>query len=287
MPDRYVWTAADGTTVELSDRAAGYIVTADGTTGLRSPSYSFTTREYAGIDGADLVSLKAAAATPTLGLYVSATSYEQSRAKLSSLRRALRPKAGIGTLAVSNDSGDTRTLACYYTGGLEDAVIRPSSFKAALKFLAPDPWWSGDQQTISVGLGAGTTFFPFFPLVLAPSTVQGQFTVDLSDSDAPSWPIWTVTGPGSSLVLTNQTSGESLSLDVTLAAGQSLTVDTRPQVRTVRRDDGVNLMPQVTPGTDPALWPLYEGVNSVSVSLTGATDASRVVGVYEPRYAGI
>jgi hypothetical protein len=40
-------------------------------------------------------------------------------------------------------------------------------------------------------------------------------------------------------------------------------------------------------GSDPALWPLVDGVNQISAQLTGATSASRISATYRPRYAGI
>jgi hypothetical protein len=59
----------------------------------------------------------------------------------------------------------------------------------------------------------------------------------------------------------------------TLLAGDSLVIDTRPGSQSVRRGDGTSLMNAL--GTDPALWPLLDGVvNSVSCQLTGATSAS-------------
>jgi hypothetical protein len=39
--------------------------------------------------------------------------------------------------------------------------------------------------------------------------------------------------------------------------------------------------------TDPALWALVEGVNTVTAQLTGATSDSRITGVYAPRFSGI
>jgi hypothetical protein len=85
--------------------------------------------------------------------------------------------------------------------------------------------------------------------------------------------------------LTNQTTGRTITVTVSLLGGQQLIIDTRPGYQSVRRDDGTNLMGSVT--SDPALWTLTEGVNAVSVALTGSTSASRIVGTFRPRYSGI
>jgi hypothetical protein len=184
MADRYVWTAADGNALELSAWDSGYIVT-DATSGLWAPSYSMVSNQYAGVDGSTVQAIRAEPAEPVLAMHVSASDPGEFRAKLRGLVRAMRPKAGPGVLTVTTEDGSSRSLTCYCMGGLEGVQTKGTWFKAALKFYAPDPWWYGDSQSISIGLGAPTIFFPIFPLTLSPSSVQGNFTVDMSDSDAP------------------------------------------------------------------------------------------------------
>ena len=291
MAEQIVWTSADGaTTIDLTDDAAGYRVLADGTRGLRSVTYAITSSTYAGIDGETVDAIRAEANQPTVGLMLRADGVADFRAKARGLVRAMRPKAGPGTLTVANESGERRSLTCYCTAGLEgdestDTVLPGAWWRLALKFYAPDPWWYGAEQTLSVGLAAGEPFFPFFPLVLAPGSVQGEFAVDLSEADAPTYPVWTITGPGSALVLTNSTTGRVLEVDASLADGETMVIDTRPKRKSVRRGDGSNLMGSVVGAPD--LWPLIEDVNTVTAQLTGATVDSRIVGVYRPRFAGI
>lgn len=291
MAERIVWTSADGATaIDLTDEAAGYTVNAAGTAGLRSVAYELTTTRYAGIDGETVNFVHATPNEPTLGLMVRADGEADLRAKIRGLVRAMRPKAGPGTLTVSNETGESRSLTCYCTDGLpgqEDtnSVLVGAWWRAALKFYAPDPWWLGDEQDVSIGLGAPTAFFPFFPLVLSSSTVQGQFTVDLSDSDSPAFPVWTITGPGSSLVLTNNTTGRSLTVAASLASGETMVIDTRPDYQSVRRGDGTNLLGSVD--GYPDLWPLAEDVNDITAALNGATSNSRIAGSWQPRYAGM
>jgi hypothetical protein len=300
VPSQLQWQAADGTLLTLTDPAAGYRVLADVTAGLTAPSYEITADRYAGIDGDTEQAVSATAREVMLGQIIEAADEATLAARVRALVRAMRPKAGPGLLIASSPDGVRRTLTCRYAGGLEGAEGRASTVpgrwvKAAIKLRAADPWWYGDQQTVSVGLGVGANFFPIFPLVLAPSTVQGEFEIDLSDADDPTYPVWTITGPGSNLVLTNTyddyTTGEAVevtrTIEVTasLSAGQSMIIDTRPGYQSVRRDDGTNLMGSVT--TDPALWGLIEGVNTVTAALTGATTASRITGTFRPRYSGV
>lgn len=291
MARQFQWLSADGEQlITLTDRAAGYRLMADATSGLNAPPYRFTTDTYAGIDGVTVQAVAAEAREVVLGLMVQASNVDDFRDRIAALTRAMRPKTGPGTLIATDEHGRARRLTCYYTEGLEGNEARGVKlpgrwWKAAVHLMAPDPWWYGVSQTVSFGLGAPAVFFPIFPLVLSSSSVQGQFTVDLSDADDPTYPIWTITGPGSSLILTNNTTGRSIEVNASLAADEVMLIDTRPGHQSVRRGDGTNLMSALS--TDPALWPLIEDVNDVSATLTGATDASRITGVFQPRYAGI
>lgn len=285
------WTAFDGTVIDLTDINAGYAVLGDGTRGLRSVGYELTTQKYAGVDGETVQAIRAVAGEPTLGLLVSAETADDFIARSRMLRRAMRPKVGPGQLSVRRTSGEQRTLTCYCVGGLEgdespDQALEGRWWKLALKFYAADPWWYGPQRTLTAGGLGGTSspFFPLPPLSLSASSVFGSISIDLSDCDAPSYPVWTITGPGSAVRLTNKTTNRVIEVDTTLLDGQSLIINTQPGYQSVKRDS-VNMMGALA--TDPAMWPLVEDVNDVDVSVAGATGASQVSVTYAPRYAGI
>jgi hypothetical protein len=291
MARQFQWLSADGSQlIDLTDRGAGYRLQAEATTGLTAPPYRFTTDTHAGIDGVKVQAVSAGARELVLGLLVEGPDRDAFRRRVAALVRAMRPKAGPGTLIVTDENGQVRRLPCFYTGGAEGNEARGAKladrwWKTTLHLLAPDPWWQGEAQPISFGLGAPTTFFPIFPLRLSASTVQGMFEVDLSDTDAPTYPQWTIIGPGSSLLLENQTTGRRIQVNASLAEGESMVIDTRPGSQSVRRGDGTNLMASLA--SDPALWPLIEDVNRVSAQLVGAGPNSRIHGAFRPRYAGI
>lgn len=290
MAEEITWTPADGSApISLTDEVGGYAAEAGGTRGFRSVTYSFASRSLAGIDGERVDAVNVEANRPTLGLLVRADSETELRSRMRHLVHAMRPKLGPGALTVATEDGGRRTLTCYLESGLEgdegdDAHLPGRWWKAALRFYAPTPWWEGPPVTLSLGLAAPTNFFPAPPFRLASSSVQGEFVVDLSDCDAPVYPVWEVSGPGSGLVLLNQTTGRSIEVNAPLFSGDVLVVDTRPGLQSVRKGDGTNLMASV--GSDPALWPLVERVNRVSAQLIGATYQSRITATYRPRYAG-
>jgi hypothetical protein len=230
---RWLWQAPDGSVTDLSAWGAGNHVVDDGTVGILAPEYEFTSEGFAGLDGELLQNVTAGPGQPSLALDLTATDPVEFRSRLRGLAHALRPRAGIGALSAVADDGSTRTLPCYYRKGLETGTYRATRYRAVIQFWAPSPWWRGDPVTPSWGLAAPTPFFPFPPLVLAASTIVGSVTVDLSDTDAPTFPRWTVTGPGDQLTLRNDSTGAQLVLNQAIGDGQVLVIDTRPGMQSI------------------------------------------------------
>jgi hypothetical protein len=280
---RWLWQAADGTVTDLSEWGAGNYVTADGTAGQFAPAYEFATQAFAGIDGAALQQITAQPRQPVLGLDLVASDGDELRQRLRGLAHALRPRAGIGRLTAIGDDGAERWLPCYYQGGLEQGAYVVNRFRAALTFWSPSPWWRGEWIEETWGLAAPPMYFPILPITLAATTIGGSRTIDLSDTDAPTYPTWTIVGPGDQLTLTNeyqrldeqgllQTYSAELVLNAPIGDGRTVTIDTRPGYQRITRDDGVSLFSSLA--SDPAMWPLVDGLNTVTALLTNAGDLS-------------
>jgi hypothetical protein len=277
------WIDPSGAVTALSDGATIYVL-ADGTSGELAPEYTFASQQFAGVDGALLQQITANPRTVTLAVDMLAADEPTLRGRVRGLAHTLRPRAGAGTLQAAADDGTTRTLPCYYSKGLEAGVYRANRFRAALEFWAPSPWWRGTPLTYTYSLAAPTAFFPIPPVSLSATSISGAATFDLSDTDSPTYPLWTVTGPGSQLTLTNNTSGLSLVLNAAIGDGRTVTIDTRPGFQSVKRDDGSNLFGSL--GSDPALWPLLDGVNVVTATLTNAGANSRIALSADRLYSG-
>ena len=290
---RWLWTAADGSTTDLSAWSAGTYVLAEGTSGELAPEYEFATQSFAGVDGEDLQQITVGPRTTTLGMDLVASDGDELRARVRHLAHVLRPRAGIGTLRAVADDGTERFLPCYYRKGLESGVYRVTRYRTALDFWAPHPWWRGAVLRHSYGLAAPAPFFPIPPVTLSATSIEGVATFDLSDTDAPTYGRWLVRGPGSQLTLRNaatvgvRTTTRELVLTPPggFGDGQWVRIDARPGKQAVHRvtvdiDErtvltvGENLFGSL--GSDPALWPLVDGTNLVSALLIGAGPASRI-----------
>lgn len=186
--------------------------------------------------------------------------------------------------------GTRREIPAYYLDGLTgDEGLRAAGMwdggymQLVLGLLAPDPWQDEADTTLTwEGPQANTAWFPMtFPWSLSASNVLVNQAI-ANDGDLDAWPVWTVTGPSDDLTLTNQTTGETFHLDWEILAGRTVVVDTRPTRKLVYDPLGGSLFPYLTPAS--SLWPLARGANRVTVSLGGATAASRVELAYRQKY---
>lgn len=215
---------------------------------------------------------------------------------LAQVRRALKwamnPTRGVGILRSTAADGAVRDLNCRLTDGLRGDETLDSNRGAGWTFVglifdASDPYWYDSQfTTLNFSTAAPVNFFanPFLPLQISSSGILSNFSV-YNSGDALTWPVWTITGPTTGITLTNNTTGESLVSTLTLTGGQSLTIDTRPYIKTVTRDNGSNQFSTIS--TSSSLWALQTGNTSVSVTLAGTTGASSLQLQYKQRYEGV
>lgn len=222
-----------------------------------------------------------------LPLWVDADSSAALRTTLRSLMYTMDPVRGAGKIRVTSELGDQREVTCRYAAGLEMAeklgdTSGPTLQRLPAVFRVFDPYWYAvADNTASFETGDTATFFPFFPLRLSSSEVFATGTIT-NEGDVYAWPVWTITGPGSVLVLRNLTTGKTLTLTATIGAGEQVVIDTREGAKTVTKNDGTNLFSGLS--ATSSLWSLQKGANALQIELTGATSASLVHLAYRPRY---
>jgi hypothetical protein len=139
---------------------------------------------------------------------------------------------------------------------------------APVVFRAYWPYWR-DVNAETGDFEAATTpsFFPIFPIRLTSSTITVDTTIT-NDGDVEAWPTWHIQGPGSGIVLRNLNTGQVIEFTTTaLLLGESIDIDTMTYVKTVTKNDGTNLYPDLTPGSD--LWSLLPGANGVRLEMNG------------------
>ena len=198
------------------------------------------------------------------------------------LNRLLAPHLGPVDVRVVDPATDTdRMIRGYYTEGLDGDFgdgFHGTWQTLGLTFECPDPWWLGPERVKSLQVNPGSKPFlsesePFFPVVLAESVVQGDWSVAV-EGDGPVFPVWEVTGPGTDLRIIR--GDDRIEIDGEVRAGETLRIDTGAGRITPDRWDDVSLRSR--------LFPLTPGTNHLNVSMVGATEDTIVRLVYRERY---
>jgi hypothetical protein len=221
---------------------------------------------------------------------VPAVGAANTRAAVRAMVKTLNPKRGPGRIRVTSPIGDQREIVCRYSGGAElvekvGEDSGPDWQQFPVTFLAHDPYWydvSAIEQTFTI-TAAAPNFFPIPPIHLAASELAVDSSVD-NTGDEEAWPVWTVTGPGSGIKLTNQTTGRFTWFpSLALVAGQTLVVDTQPGAKSTIVDGVTNAYSSLS--VDSSLWPFETGVNGIRLEMSGADDALSALSMrYYRRY---
>jgi hypothetical protein len=285
VSETVVWIDPDGVTTTFS-RVEFDI------RGRWFPTLALEEDTVPGQSGQRLRAVRHGAMELAIAVWVRAATASALRVALRAAVRALDPTRGVGSLRVTSPVGDQRELACICVDGLSmverlGESSTPTDQRLVLAFKAHEPYWTATSDVVTdftVG-GSPATFFPFFPLRLTASEIAVDTTVT-NGGDVEAWPVWTITGPGSSIVLRNLTTGKELTISgLTLGAGETMTIDTRPGHKTIIRQDGTNLWPYVVLSSSTSgLWSLTDGSNSVRMEMATTTSASALRLAYRPRY---
>jgi len=279
------WTDPQGRATVLSDDGKGWVLQ-PGATGLDMPTYQVYADESPEIDGNFIRQVRAQARTLMLPIAVfSDVSRADFLQRKRNLRRSLNPKLGSGTLTVTETDGTSRSIPARYQSGAEgDESVDSGGMRSqvlALTFTCPSPFWLGEPVHQEFQVAQTGAFFPLLPLRLGDSQVLGDVVIT-NDGDDVAYPVWTVKGPATSVVLTNVTTGASLTLNHSLGTGDTAVIDTRERVQTVLLNGSTNLWPNIASGS--SLWGLEPSDNEVALTLAGATGDSLMSLDFQPRY---
>lgn len=106
--------------------------------------------------------------------------------------------------------------------------------------------------------------------------------------NASAFPIIRINGPGSIHEIINWTNGSKMFFfNVTLLAGESLTIDLRPGKKTVLSNFRGNMIGKILPGSNLATWRLDPGENTVALYMQQTTAASLATIEWRETYVGV
>lgn len=280
------WTAPDGTVWPLTDvsEETGWF-TPDAIEGWDARPYEYTLDPLPR-GGDDIRFIRAQSGHVAWPLYIWGNTHQQFVDRYRSIRQAFMMTAWRhqpGVLRVTRPDGSAREIEAYYQEGFAGKAGEGWLYaKPVLNLLCPDGYWRDtDQLSISRTYGLGSSFFSPFPTISS-SQVLGS-TILNNPGDVIAWPNWTITGPATGIVATNNTTGQTFTLSYNLLAGEQATITTLKP--TVRGPAGQNISSALNFPT-AYLWGLLAGNNDTSFVLAGAGEGTNVTLSFYPRYEG-
>lgn len=288
-----IWTPPYGDAITLTDCSGG-IDWLTGRSGEDMPPFEWTEDENVDYDGSVIRGVRATPRTLTLPILLKVEGpFTQWRPLHQRFLKALNPLRDDGVMTYVMPDGSSRQLFCRYKQGAEgDAIRDPRGLwwrVYATQWRAVDPYWyATTPQTVQWGVPEAGSFFPILPVQLTSSRVIGDATLDLA-GDVPTYGVWTITGPAAGVAtLRSVTLGRTVSLNLTgayeLGAGESVTVDMRPGRVSITGPDGPDDNWWPARAGLPQPFSLEPGLNNLQIAVAGATTATQVTLVYQPKW---
>lgn len=226
-------------------------------------------------------------------IVIQSDTLEEQQALINQLSTSLNPVIGAGVLRRTNEDGSEYDLYCKPDLPTVSTDGTLGLVNATLNFIAQDPFiYSGSPSIIYLDPNP-TDFFAFdFPFSLMSGTSTGT-AMNYGQTATPV--IITIWGPITNPVLTvtrtvaGVSETETLGLTCTLVAGDSIVINTDPDVMTARYypvgGGDTNAMAYVDVGS--SFFSLNVGSNSIHVAKTTSTTGSTVTVQWSDRYIGI
>ena len=142
-----------------------------------------------------------------------------------------------------------------------------------------ETYFDGDTpDVVDEGSREGAYSFPFFPVFLADSTVQGEHELRV-EGDAPVWPVWEIVGPGRDVEIIGP---DGSRLFVEGEVSTPITIVTEPGKRSIRDASGL-IWNRMKPGDDQ-FFALEPGEQTVKMTMVGGNPESTIKAVYSENW---
>jgi hypothetical protein len=186
--------------------------------------------------------------------------------KITHLQRAVTALRGDAIVKFTPDGGQEQFLAARVQQPLRISGNWIKDFQIAM--VAADPRRYStvlESSTVAADATAGVGGFSFnlsFPINFGAASPTGQVLVE-NNGNMDTWPVLTITGPGTNPSIYNASTDQRISFAYTLAAGETLVVDTLN--RTVKLN-GVTDRYSALDFTNTEWWPLIPGINDIRLA---------------------
>lgn len=183
---------------------------------------------------------------------------------------------GVLRITTSDATGSNiidRSISVTVLGGLSFDVD-PTEYhvRFVLQLRADDPTWYNPTKS-------SFTYDPAF---------IGSFRTINAGGNWFAFPsLIRINGPITNPLINNATTGQSIQINATIAAGAFYNLNLSYGVKTVTDNTGANRIATVDPTTDLAVWSFAPGNNVIAINGTGTTTASTILFEWNTRYIGV
>lgn len=184
-------------------------------------------------------------------------------AKVTALQRAVTALRADAIVKFTPSGGQEQFLAARVQQPLRISGNWIKEFQIAM--VAADPRRYSmvlESSTVAASATAGVGGFAFdmaFDIDFGVASPTGQLLVE-NNGNMDTWPVLTITGPGTNPSIFNASTNQTITFGYTLAAGETLVVDTLN--RTVKLN-GVTDRYSALDFLNTEWWPLIPGINDI------------------------
>jgi len=234
------------------------------------------------------------------GKNCSRTDYWASRAELLERIRPNRQglnSLNMGTLRWCQSDGTFRSIDCLIQDGPAFVARNPRqwaewSWQEVLRFIAFNPiFYNPTLNQFTYVATASQLLFPItFPIQFSATNSSSNFTYN---GTWPEYPQFIVSGPFDSFTVTNNTTGEHLTLACQVLAGENITITLTYGAKTVILGADTNKIGCLTLDSDLDTFHLEphpganNGVNNLTFTFAGAGGSTSVFMFWRDRYIGM
>ncbi len=199
-----------------------------------------------------------------LVIYVKGCNANDFQAKHRALVRAFNPLDDC-QFRIQTDGGDRYTLTCRPVTAM--ALNRHNAISAdvLVQLVADDPFFHTpeEEEDFTAAMCAGLTIPFTFPAIIAEVLMTGAMTIT-NDGHVSIFPLFTINGPCTNPDFFNDTTGETLTISETVAAGDVLTVDMGQRTAIITGGGGAET--NVLGSVSGVWWALDVGDNTIRIT---------------------
>jgi len=193
------------------------------------------------------------------------------RNKIRTLRAKLGPRKRVVWDQFDFGVGVRMGLICRSQGDFKATPVPGNQLGGVatlVKFslVAANPPWkmiTGADEFVDIGLPSGAvtgrTYNKTYNYTYGAATNPGGSALAVNQGDVDAWPMFTITGPVDSPIITNETTGDAFLVVGTIASGATVTIDSRTGVVVPSSTRLVGRPWKLVPGDNTVRWRASSG----------------------------